>query len=74
MGHAIVAVGYDDALEITNIQCNKATTGALPIRNSWGRGDQGYGCPPYDYVLDRLALDFWSLVAMEWVDAGQFGL
>jgi C1A family cysteine protease len=75
-GHAIVAVGYDDRKKITNTQCNKATTGALLIRNSWGTawGDQGYGWLPYDYVLNNLALDFWSLVSMDWVDTGQFGL
>jgi len=33
----------------------------------------GTGWLPYDYVLDNLALDFWSLLGMEWVDSGQFG-
>jgi len=75
-GHAVVAVGYDDARRIKNTRCNKITTGALLIRNSWGTawGDKGYGWLPYDYVLSRLALDFWSLLTMEWVDSGQFGL
>jgi len=75
-GHAIVAVGYDDAKKITNTRCNKTTKGALLIRNSWGTGwgDKGYGWLPYDYVLNRLAIDFWSLLSIEWVDTKQFGL
>lgn len=75
-GHAIVAVGYDDNKEITNTQCNKKTKGAMLIRNSWGTGwgDNGYGWLPYDYVLSGFALDFWSLLSMEWVDTKQFGV
>jgi C1A family cysteine protease len=75
-GHAIVAVGYDDGKKITNTKCNKETTGALLIRNSWGTtwGDNGYGWMPYDYVYNKLALDFWSLLTMEWVDTKQFGI
>jgi C1A family cysteine protease len=75
-GHAIVTVGYDDGKKIKNTKCNKETTGALLIRNSWGKswGDGGYGWLPYDYVLNKLALDFWSLLSMEWVDTKQFGI
>jgi C1A family cysteine protease len=75
-GHAIVAVGYDDAKKIKNMLCNKTTKGALLIRNSWGTGwgDSGYGWLPYDYVLDRMAMDFWSLLSMGWVDTGKFGI
>ena len=73
-GHAIMAVGYDDARSITNTADNKKTKGALLIRNSWGMGwgDQGYGWLPYEYVLKNIALDFWSLIKMEYVNSDQF--
>ena len=75
-GHAIVAVGYDDGFKITNTVDNRTTTGALLIRNSWGAtwGLSGYGWMSYEYVLRNVAMDFWSLLQMEWVDTEQFGL
>lgn len=75
-GHAVAAVGYDDNLVITNTQYNTKTKGALLIRNSWGTGwgNMGYGWLPYDYVLNRLASDFWSLLSMQYVETGQFGI
>jgi C1A family cysteine protease len=74
-GHAIVAVGYDDGKRITNTRCNKKTKGALLIRNSWGEGwgDEGYGWLPYEYVEAGLALDFWSLISLDWVQTKHFG-
>ncbi len=73
-GHAIVTVGYDDRLKIKNRTGKSETTGALLIRNSWGKdwGDGGYGWLPYDYVLRGLAEDFWSVLKKEWVDTGEF--
>lgn len=75
-GHAIDAVGYDDAMKIRNTNAGGLeTTGALLIRNSWGTGwgDRGYGWLPYDYVLRGLAVDWWSMLKAEWVDTGNFG-
>jgi C1A family cysteine protease len=51
-GHAILAVGYDDARQ------------RLLFRNSWGAGwgQQGYGEMPYAYLETRsLSDDFWSI-------------
>jgi C1A family cysteine protease len=67
-GHAVVAVGYDDA---KNIGKDK---GALLIRNSWGVdwGEKGYGWLPYAYVEQGLAVDFWTLVKAEFVNTNLF--
>jgi len=51
-GHAVLAVGYDDA------------TRRFTVRNSWGKdwGKGGYFFMPYAYLLDdNLAADFWTI-------------
>lgn len=51
-GHAVMAVGYDDAL------------GRFLVRNSWGVewGMGGYFTIPYGYLTDEnLADDFWTI-------------
>ncbi len=77
-GHAVVAVGYDDAMRIGNAgggAKTPGTEGAFLIRNSWGAGwgEGGYGWLPYAYVTRGLAEDFWSILKKEWVDTGEFG-
>jgi C1A family cysteine protease len=52
-GHAVLAVGYDDA------------TGRFLVRNSWGSGwgQDGYFTMPYAYLTDRgLSSDFWAII------------
>jgi C1A family cysteine protease len=75
-GHAVVAVGYDDRVKISNRTSGGETTGALLIRNSWGTGwgEGGYGWLPYEYVLRGLAEDFWSILKKEWIDTGEFNV
>jgi C1A family cysteine protease len=75
-GHAVMAVGYDDTIEIKNPGCSTSTKGAILIRNSWGPawGDEGYGWLPYEYILKGLATDWWTLLNQKWVDMGVFGL
>jgi C1A family cysteine protease len=72
-GHAIIAVGYDDKKKIPSA-AGRGTAGALLIRNSWGEGwgEAGYGWLPYEYVLQGLAIDWWSVLKQDWVDAGIF--
>lgn len=55
-GHAVMAVGYNDAAQ------------RFTIRNSWGAdwGQQGYFTMPYAYLDNRnLSDDFWTIRAME---------
>jgi len=67
-GHAVMAVGYDNKRKIGK------HTGALLIRNSWGKewGDGGYGWLPYSYVLNGLAVDFWSVADAEFIETDLF--
>ncbi len=54
-GHAVVAVGYDDANQW------------FIVRNSWGSGwgMKGYFTLPYAYLIDQnLADDFWTIRAV----------
>ncbi len=55
-GHAVLAVGYDDASQ------------RFLVRNSWGAGwgQGGYFTMPYAYLGDRsLASDLWTIRLME---------
>ena len=67
-GHAIVAVGYDDTHSIGG------QFGALIVRNSWGSdwGLNGYAYMSYQYVLQGLAVDWWTMFKQEWLDTGKF--
>ncbi len=54
-GHAVLAVGYDDASQ------------RFIVRNSWGAkwGMKGYFTMPYTYLLDsHLSDDFWTIRAI----------
>jgi len=57
---------YD--LIVPRRNCNNfALTAGVFVHNS------GYGWLPYDYVLNGLAEDWWTLIKQSWVDTGQFG-
>jgi C1A family cysteine protease len=73
-GHAVTIAGHDDTKVITNKQDSVKTIGAFKIRNSWGVnwGLKGYGWLPYKYIEQQLAMDFWALLSMEYVDQRKF--
>jgi C1A family cysteine protease len=73
-GHAVMAVGYDDGVIIRNSINGEQTTGALLIRNSWGKqwGEGGYGWLPYAFITSGLAIDWWCLLESRWIDTGNF--
>lgn len=73
-GHAVVISGHDDNKIITNKQDGARTVGAFKIRNSWGDrwGLKGYGWLPYKYIEAQLAMDFWALLGMEYIDRKVF--
>jgi C1A family cysteine protease len=73
-GHAVMAAGFDDTMKIANKLGGEVSSGALLIRNSWGKewGEKGYGWLPYEYIRRGLAEDFWSVLKKEWIDTGEF--
>lgn len=77
IGHALVAVGYDDTMEFDYPNGSKSPLkGAFLIRNSKGKdwGDEGYGWLPYYYVQKEIATDWWSLLTAEWINTSGFGI
>lgn len=75
--HAIVAMGFDDSIEIpVSGSESEKTKGAFLIQNSWSEkwGDGGFGWVPYKYLTEGLAKDFWTLIKAEWPNLGGTGL
>jgi C1A family cysteine protease len=73
--HAVLAVGYDDRIQICNRRPgSRPTIGALRIQNSWSArwGDKGFGWLPYRFVLQGHVRDLWTLTKIEWIDTLPF--
>ncbi len=73
-GHAIVAVGYDDGKQDQEhgVQQDHDGRPAHPQLLGHDLGRPGlWVAASIDYVLNKLALDFWSLLSQGWVDTGE---
>lgn len=67
-GQAMLVLGYDDQHRV------RSDRGALLVRSSWGAnwGEGGFGWLPYAYVLEQLAVDFWTLLEPGWLASAEF--
>jgi|JI8StandDraft_1071087.scaffolds.fasta_scaffold03280_6 C1A family cysteine protease len=75
-GHALMVCGYDDEHTVVNTSTSGATShDAFLIQNSrgseWGEG--GFGWLPYDYFLQGMVSDVWSVVKTGWINLKAFG-
>ena len=64
---------YNELLHIIGLEETKEGSKKIIGRKSEKIRNEGYGWLPY-YILNNLALDFWSLLGMDWVDSKQFGI
>lgn len=67
------AVGYDDNYVISR-KGHDDQVGAIKFINSFGKewGINGYGHMPYQYILDNMAVDWWTMMNAEWLDMKVF--
>lgn len=74
-GHALMVCGYDDEHTVVNTSTGGATShGAFLVQNSRGSewGESGFGWLPYDYFLQSIVSDVWSVVKTTWVNLMPF--